>query len=68
MRSLLILAVGALLAGCATTSASSGNHAAFTAWDAVGTLQANCSADPSLCARLQQAGVRYTRSGPFMPY
>lgn len=66
MRKVLVFA--ALMAsGCATTSGAS-SRAAFNAWNGASSLQVSCAANPALCAKVQEASVRYTRSGPIMPY
>ncbi len=66
MRKVLVFAA-LMLSGCATTSGAS-SQAAFTAWNGTSSLKVSCAASPALCAKVEEASVRYTRSGPFMPY
>ena len=65
MRIALIAAL-ALLTGCA--SSGHNPHAVFDAWNGTQDLRMNCQSTPALCAKVQDAAQRYTRSGPFMPY
>ncbi len=66
MRKILLAAL-VLSTGCATTSIGSSSHAAFDAWNGVSSTKVSCQASPALCAKLEQAATRYTRTGPFMP-